>query len=309
MSMSIYSFSNISSDVRFEFQTKKIESTVIFKEKVMKRPQIIEDIRTLENSKVLFWYLGPTGEISVKGAETYRRYLTGIQNMKSNAEGILYDLSAWGAFFDKTKSIDSLGRNVKIINEFALKRIRSIGSNGFFSWLQERNETTETGGYLKNRVLERSFIYQRSKDEKESGITVQDLFKGECSLVEKLYQKDCMKCYSAFQYLEGLYLIAEMAKRSLDEGVKGEINICIIVPEGEKEYYIDSEKSFEKDVNQILNMEFKEDLKPMMVKVIFYWFTYDKRCSKARPYWLRDKGDGTDSEKKISILTKKDLIG
>jgi hypothetical protein len=111
-----------------------------------------------------------------------------------------------------------------------------------------------------------------------------DIFRRQCAVLEELYEKSASKCYSALQYLEGIYLVQTLIRKVLEQKSETkEINLVFALPNDEHLYYWNEQGQFAKDVETILEEELGAELKNKRVNVMFYAFQFGKNSSN-RPY-------------------------
>lgn len=256
--------------------------TVNVEYKEMKGAQLVEAIRQVKRPEVIFWYIGVYG-LRENGVRYYRKDLSKILET-SEASCQLYDLTAWIPFKleGQAGSIESFNRNVDLINGFAIPRIQCRKSSGFFEWMKSI-QPGRTMDFLK-RILKRPFIYKISEGFPESIMNIGDVFQKQCPLLEEMYEKKASKCYSALQYLEGIYLIQTLVGEMLmRDPASQEINLIFALPNQEYLYFQDEANSLAMDVKDILKETCGANLKGKTVNVSFYCFQFGDG-KKNRPY-------------------------
>jgi hypothetical protein len=260
--------------------------------------QLVEAIQQVENPQVIFWYIGVYG-LREQGVKYYRKDLTKLLRIPT-VTCQLYDLTAWIPFTPKDgeSSLQASNKNADLINQFAIPRINCLKSCDFFDWLI-RMQPGQKMEKLKT-ILQRPWIYQRSKDYSESSRRLGDIFQRQCVVLEELYEQSASKCYSALQYLEGIYLVQKLVQSVLSQKSETkEINLIFALPNDEYLYYWNEESQFAKDVEAILQEELGDTLKNKRVNVMFYTFQFGKSVS-TRPY--------NTGQTNIEELTSKDEI-
>jgi hypothetical protein len=250
--------------------------------KFVKSKQLAEEIRQVVNPQVIFWYMGVYG-LREQGVRYYRKDLTKILKL-STATCQLYDLTAWAPFNSKNSegTLQDFNKNADLINQFAITRIGCLKSCDFFDWLMK----VEKGGKMEKlkKIFQRPFIYQLSQSFSQTVRTIGTIFKDRCPVIEELYERDASTCYSALQYIEGIYLVQTLVKKALlQEPDSKEVNLVFALPNNEYCYYQDEENSLAQDVKAILQDECGDLLSSKRVNVMFYNFEFGKGGFN-RPY-------------------------
>lgn len=292
----------------------------VYFKKYLTTAELVKEIGALPNPQVIFWYMGPYG-LRQDGVKFYKKVLGQLMPLKNEPNCLLYDLTAWAAFGDRKRAIDAVNQNIKGINALAIPRIRGLGSNKFFEGLiAEANPMVVT--YLRDVVLKRPWLDKISEDFPEKKIKVKEVFESKCPILANMLEKDTGKSYSAFQYLEGIYLIDQILKTELGKA-GDEINIVFALPNDEWKYYEDGEGCFAKDVSAIIAEKYGDKLDGKKVNLYFYTFRFGvtaaqckgetleaKKALLRRPY---NSGPSPDSKQGAAqapelILNKTDLI-
>ena len=239
----------------------------------LSRSRLIDAIRKINNPQVIFWYIGVYG-FREQGKNYYRKDLTKILQT-SEADCYLYDLTAWLPFSPKGSdgAIDSLNQNAELINRFAIPRIKCLKSCDYFNWLI----SCQPGQIMTilKRILKRPFIYKISESFPPSIKSIGDIFKRQCPLLEDMYEQTASKCYSALQYLEGIYLIQTLVKEAIEKDpFSNEINVVFALPNKEYLYFRDETNSLVEDVKDTLDEKCKEMLKGKKINLQFCCFRY-----------------------------------
>jgi hypothetical protein len=259
--------------------SEEVEVRVVFR-KGVSREELWERIDSYYNPKVIFWYIGPYG-LKARGVEYYREDLK--QCVANGGECVLYDLTAWAGLSNRNCSLSAVSQSVEKINSFAIENIRALASSEFFHWL-----SVQTDPHLTDPVLKRDFVWTNSKDFRPNKVATQEIFNQK--IVDPLLEKDTAHCYSAFQYLEGLFLVEKLVK-------EGASNIVFALPNDEWKYYEDKLGSFEKDLAHRLG---RLGIKDRMIRIEFCTFLYGDDLQK-RPYLGEGKG--------LRLNQRSDLIG
>ena len=267
------------------------------------RSQLIEAIARIKKPEVIFWYMGVYG-LREASVNYYRKDLSKIFQT-SEASCQLYDLTAWLSFSPKYQegTLEAFNRNVDVINQFAIPRIQCLKSCAFFTWLK----SLKPGKTIEDlrKILKRAAIYKMSEGFPESIQSIGDIFKKQCPLLSDIYEQNASKCYSALQYLEGIYLVQLLVKEALIKNRGSpEINLIFALPNKEYLYFQDEANSLAKDVENILQEECSEELKGKKVNLMFYCFRYGDGEGN-RPYNAPSKNiDAVKSASQIMQLPK-----
>lgn len=242
---------------------------------------LAQEIAKINNPQVIFWYIGAYG-LREDGVKYYRKDLTKL--LGSSATCQLYDLTAWAPFSSKESdnSIQSFNQNADLINQFAIPQIQCIKSCDFFNWLIRSKEIEKKE--LQKILQKRSFIYRASESYTDNQRTIGEIFKWQCPPLADLYEQKSSKCYSAIQYMEGIYLVKSLTKKALEKDPDSkEINLVFALPNDEDRYYRDQDNSFAEDIKALLQEDFGNQLKNKKVNVTFLTFGYTNQPS-SRPY-------------------------
>jgi hypothetical protein len=261
---------------------ESVKVKVVYKDRIKGQKLIGTIKREIKNPEVIFWYIGSRG-LREEGVKYYRKDLNKLLEEPS-ARCSLYDLTAWLPLVSKEDgcTVQDFNKNADLINQFAIPHVQCLKSCDFFSWLTGISSQQKLDK-LKG-IFKRPFIYEASKDIANVQRTVGEIFKSQCPILEELYGLDVSKCYSALQYVEGIYLIKILVKQALLENLAtDEINLVFALPNNEDCYYKDEKDSFAIDINAILEEEFGDAIRNKTVNVLFYPFEFNNGTTN-RPY-------------------------
>lgn len=268
----------------------------VFFKKDLKNDELIEEISQLSKPQLIFWYMGEHG-FREEGVKYYQKKLGKILQLKNEAICSLYDLTAWAALRKPDRTFKDFNQNVEQINQFAIPRLQALKSSDFFQWLGEEKNSS-IAAYIKDIILKRPFIFKVSQEFPETGIKIGELFFKHCPILEPEYERDTGKAYSAFQYIEGCYLINRILEDALKEETE-KINIAFVLPNDEWKYYENAENSFAQDVTYLVKAKFGELASKKQINIYFYTFPFGKH-SYSRPY--------NSGSKNIELVTQEQLI-
>lgn len=216
----------------------------------------LEDIPPLLRSEsrlvVVEWFIGEEGlkDPSLK----VHSVLKGIPNVTY----CLYDLTAWTPFRSNRGDLTCESPLVKEINDTFPPSIRAVASSAFFNWIRNNREKATV-------ILSDPRLYQVSATYPKTNITLSSL-----GLPDPLNIGDAGHAYSAYQYLEVLFLVDHLSYYVPDPR---EYHLMFVLPNDETKYYL--VKSLE---------EFLADLQPVRWKrVSWVTFTYGNKPYH-RPY-------------------------
>jgi hypothetical protein len=236
--------------------------------------QIISHLCNLKAPHIVLWYIGCYG-LKKEGVEFYKNFLINpLLSMKPDATFWLVDLTAWGAFKQGLGSIEKTNSCCTLLDQMADRKIRCIRSSQIFERMHSLR-SLEDIQYFR-MALSREFVARESLDFSLSSRKLKDVFPKESWIAETYPDLDAAKSYSMFQYLEGCFIIDEIARACPD---RSELEIAFVLPNNELDYYRDPTNAFEQDANYLLS----KHLDPVDVSVRFFSFDYGT-CKKHRPY-------------------------
>jgi hypothetical protein len=245
---------------------------------------VLELLPNLGSVHLFLWYFGSNG-LKKDGVRYYQKLLRKLLGVQSIDQIILYDLTAWGAFFDSGRKIEESNTNVEIVNSLKLAKICASKSNNFFNWLLTvTNPDVRT---FIGDIFGRKKLYAPSESFDDKLIKISDIFPP-LSILQPIMDLDVAKTYSVIQYLEGLFLVYSLVTNNINQ-------ICFLLPNDELKYY--SETYFESDL--IIFLKLMGLPTDPNLKVTFVSFTYGSKI-RFRPY-----NAGKES---IINLTKEMLI-
>jgi len=252
---------------------------------------IHQNVGHLVKPEVILWYAGAYG-LKENATAYYRHHIAKMMEATNNCRVNLFDLAAWGAFRN-VSSIESRNKSAIQINQWGLSRLRCIHSADIFK--NFLIEEPGTRAFITDTVLRRDFIFKSSLGFKENHLTIGDVFKRNCPILEPLYDLDTAKAYSPIQYLEGLFLIESLVKERLSE--QSDINIVFVLPNDEPKYYRDDSGSFESDVQTFLMERCRDAIAGFKYKIHIHFMNFSfGNGTSDRPY-----NDGTKTVQKVSL--------
>lgn len=125
---------------------------------------------------------------------------------------------------------------------------------------------------------------QSPQDKENIDIRIGEIFNQSSEMLKPIFDVDCNKAYSAFQYLEAIYLITHIvdARLSLPNADK-EINIAFVLPNDENKYYNpENAMMIQEDIRVISSLKFGQALNEKKLNVSFIPFGY--KHIDSRPY-------------------------
>ena len=180
----------------------------------------IEDISSLLKSEpnivVVEWFIGEEG-LKAPSLKVHSA-IKGIPNVHY----CLYDLTAWTPFRSNKRDLMCEHPLVGEINTTFPSTIRAVSSCTFFTWIK-------TNPQLTHRILSDPRLYQVSSTFPPTGISLASL-----GLPDPLSIGDAGKAYSAYQYLEFIFLVeylTQFVTRSED------YRLVFVLPNYEDKYY------------------------------------------------------------------------
>lgn len=229
---------------------------------------------SLSNPHIVEWFIGENG----LKAPTLKIHQELASKITIPVTYWLYDLTSWAAFRDPKRNLTEIDPNVEIIASFNHPNIRSIASSEFFKWLYMHSEWVQD-------VLSDPSVYEVSSQYPDMGVSIAQLFSNDTTAIPNIttslfttHYSDTGKCYSAFQYIEGCYLISRLASE--------QTSLCFVLPNDEDKYY---------RIPRLAN-----DLEYLQCKgsVYFFTFPYGSKLHH-RPY--------SGNSKLIKAISRKDL--
>jgi len=155
-----------------------------------------------------------------------------------------------------------------------------FGSGLFTEWMPTL--TTEAFGYVKETVLSDDFVWEKSRGRTPKGTFVKRTFLGSpISIFRDMGEMRIDFLYSAVQYVEAIFLVNELIS-------KGVMDITLLLPNDEFDYYIGADDShfeaFQKDLNMVLLLNTEGDIGDITLNLVP--FKYGRRVSD-RPYTFK----------------------
>ncbi|MDE3046276.1 MAG: hypothetical protein KGJ02_06505 [Verrucomicrobiota bacterium] len=210
------------------------------------------------DTTVYLWYIGSHG-LKHEAISFYQPHISTLWSRGATIK--LYDLTAWSVFSGIGK-LDHQSRHVAAINLFAIERIQAIASSDFIHWLKKPPNPE----YMQKTLLVREEIYKLSADIPEAGLKMGQVFGDEFPLLAPLQKLDVARCYSALQYLEGIYLVETALKTQPKR-------ICFHLVNHERNYY---PAPFAKDLTHLI-----QTIHDVSIE---FWSTSYGEAAHHRPY-------------------------
>lgn len=261
----------------------------------LKKEELLKKVHSIANAQILFWYVGEHG-LKVEGVNFYKKIFRELIKEK-DCKVYLYDLTAWNALKYLDRGLNEFNPNMDLIPTFH-PSFSCLKSSEYFDWLIG-NKPSTLDEYIRNNILTRAFPFQASQEYNPLNITVGQVFKNKCIVMQEHYARDTAKSYSAFQYLEGLFQVLKVVQENIKSNqVKGiqEHNIVFALPNDESKYYKDL-TNFAGDVSEVLNHYL--GFTCQKVNILFCSFQFGLH-NYARPY--------NAGKAEIRVMTQKDLI-
>jgi hypothetical protein len=178
-----------------------------------------------KGATIIFWFAGILG-LRDKAETFFRNNIMNPLGANNTLWG--YDLSAWGVLLNLKKYRETQYEiqdyeKLKLMIECSERDYNNFNcvlSYKFFVWLKEVLQRYPE--FIK-QILERDFIYEKSRGhaDQEAGMTldrlqavVPDVQWGTLLQGTRLKGYPISSAYSSLQYLEGLFLIQEAAKKT-----------------------------------------------------------------------------------------------
>lgn len=215
----------VDTDVKSKMERIMTSSKGELKLEYIKEEMSSLDKIKINNQTVVMWYVG--GRAKPEKTEAYYSDF-----MKSANEYVLLDISAWNAFFyPKNK----LGKRYNSDKHKLVHKDKIIHTAAFFDFLMK---DVMVNGEFYTKVFSEKSIFATSAKFKPSGIKVSSLFPEDVG--KKLSEfmdidKDAAHVYSAFQFLELIWIIRNILCKRLHS--KQTINF--VLPNDECKYYPD----------------------------------------------------------------------
>lgn len=242
---------------------------------------------------ILVWYSG-TGGLTERSRNFYTEQLLSPLIASGDPYILyLYDLSAWKGLAQESASIRQQASFVDAGPLLSMTgEISPIASADFFKALELWRSR-----YLEEVVVTRSFpIFTSLSARRSSGVGFTTI-GFEPPVIRALLEQrpilaDTGYAYSMLQYLEGLWLVRELAAKALARG-NSNPTLIFLLPQGELPYFYDptigvlEDTAFQDDVSMLLAEDpVTSGLESL--RVIFADFTYCYKAPKGgicdRPY-------------------------
>ena len=263
---------------RPEFQqTRERIQSQIFSE-LCSPELIVKQLALIEGPiDLYFWYEGSqclpqSGAVFMK-----EQIFNPLYKLKQDAKLYLYSLRAWDFKRDITNMPSStpLGEAINRINTVA---IECIFSSSFFQYCTQVLKESDLYAFINDELPKKEGLFKLSETQRKSSVKISAFFNNRSSLFDCIKDLDISSAYSLMQYIESYYLIQKSVKKGLLKGQK-KIEITFVLPNDESKYYLD----LPKDIEKMLQLDFKKDLIGVEVNISFRFFSYGNSIT-SRPY-------------------------
>ena len=245
--------------------------------------QIYHRISSLSDPQIVTWYIGCNG-LKLFTSQFYRDNLIGpLYNTMPNADFWLLDLTAWNAFRDVKKCIKKFSSCCDIIEKFNLDRLHCIRSSEIFRQIEETHDQFILS--KMQNIQKMGFIKENSLNYKKNNFITNQLFPNGCPLMNIWLSVDTSRSYSAFQFIEGCFIIKNIIHHIImHDPQRLKIEIAFVLPNDEYKYYKDEHHTFQKSVNLFTTHICRTlGVKTLDVNIFFMNFKFGKKSSD-RPY-------------------------
>lgn len=273
-------FSFLSAGVKIDFASN-----------ILPAKEVIESIQNdIPDPQIILWYSGESG-LKERGATFYKNIFNSFLN-KEMYHFHLYDLEAWKALRNSKASVVKKGAYTTSINKASLAHFSAIGSHKFFKYIKDAN-SDNLKNYVNTSILDNKFIFSSSIDRVKSNLSLKQALRSDDSLMSSLNELDTALAYSPLQYLEGLFLVNHIVKKSLELN-KSSVNIVFLLPNDEAKYYKDDLVLLNQNIDKVLELDEERGYLPGLndckITISFMFFEYGNSLSE-RPYISREKSD------------------
>ncbi|NGX28504.1 MAG: hypothetical protein K940chlam1_00685 [Candidatus Anoxychlamydiales bacterium] len=272
-----------------------------------RKDELTKELESLANPQIITWFMGRASLREDWFKCLSEEFIDAIRKVSTTTSKIyLYDIAKWqSSKSDPTREYTSA--EFKRIKDLKQSDIVCLNSGEFFKFLKsytlKDKESTNFINYINDIIWkERPFIWdislKKSKVTPPKNTTLSQ-WCGNWPILKNILNQKVDLTYSGLQYLEGYFLIQKMIKDLINsKKASDEINLVFLLPNDEINYYLDDDKSFEKDVK---NMLAKQNLvsSNMKITITFIPFNWENDLSK-RPYLF-------NSEKPLTIKNMSDL--
>ncbi len=232
---------------------------------------------------IVLWYVGAYGA-RVEGIDFYRsKLISKVLKINPGARFWLMDLSAWKALKDSEASEQKISRVSEYINQSKHPRVKAILSSSIFKQFNELRQPSVIK-YFQD-ILSRKYLFSKSLNHRKNGLTVGEVFKNKPAIFSNILDVDTGMAYSAIQYVEGCFLVLEIAKKTI---LEGNVNLIFVLPNDEFEYYSEQQTTFLNDIRFLLMAEMRDQKKTNNLSIKFMPFKYGVNINK-RPYNILGK--------------------
>jgi hypothetical protein len=187
----------------------------------------------------------------------------------------------------------------------SLSWINVLGSNQFFSWLENlQGRATDLEGLItENFILDKAVSGKLGCSLRQLNVKAPflDCISKRCN--GNLLDVDCSQIFPLLQYLEGIFYVCGIVNNQVEKEQTG-INIAFLIENKEFAYYLNSAdtypfESFEKNLAMIVNQKFKSQ--KLSINVRFQSFAFGKSFEDGKPYY---QGKTTKNMNNIISLLK-----
>lgn len=231
--------------------------------------EVVNSLVSIEGElDVYTWYEGPT-IITKLGAQFLKEKLfEPLYNRKTNAKLLLYSLEAWNFQRNVNAMYETTPKGIRI-NSINKAFIECIYASSFFKFCTQYNQESSLYRLVNKELLRKQWLVELSANRNTRGITVEELFEQQPTLVDCIKEWDVSQSYSILQYLEGYYLVKEALVRGLEKE-KQKIQVAFVLPNDEAKYYQD----LPDDIEKLLKAEFSEKLNGLELNIYFRFYRY-----------------------------------
>jgi len=204
----------------------------------------------ITDTTVILWYIGKRG-LKKAVVDFYRdSIISPILRFTPKAKFCLFDLTAWNAFTCAKGEISRSSRWVDLINRLKSDNLLSKSAASIFNRIFNSKDKAFID-YLRE-ILSRKEIWEKSAGFQEVGLSINGAIDTSNKLIENLGDTDVAKCYSAFQYIEGIILVESLVKDKVITDPQNPIRIDFVIPNDEVDYY-SPHHNFQKDLKFFLS--------------------------------------------------------
>jgi len=241
---------------------------------------LVDIITAMDSPHIVLWYIGTYGP-KKEGIDFYRTQIIRkilLRALKPTFH--LVDLTAWAALKNPFCSISRTSKLMQFIKKAKHPNIQGISSSDIIEQFASI-QLKEVVDHFK-KVLKRESLFRLSKEFSPTGIPLSQIIQPQNTMLNFLLDKDTNAVYAPLQYLEGCFLVSEIARKYIQKGEN--IQIVFALPNKEAEYYKDDQNSFAEDIRFLMSNQCKPTGKAQVtIDIHFLSFKYGGLL-KARPY-------------------------